>query len=153
MQESKGTHRLRKGRFSEVGKYYFLTTSTHGRTPVFRHPAAAKIVLSSLHWLEEQKQIVLAAAVIMSDHLHFVAELRSANLSNLMQTLKGYTARKINQLLERKGPLWLPQYHDHAIRKDEVLEEVILYCLHNPVRPNLVTDFRDYPYWYCRWPV
>jgi len=106
-----------------------------------------------LQWLEEQGRICLEAAVVMPDHFHFVAELSDGNSSVLMQSLKGYSARKINELLGRKGPLWQPQFHDHAIRKDEVLEEVTLYCLHNPVRAGLVQNFRDYPYWYCRWEV
>ena len=89
----------------------------------------------------------------MPDHFHFVAELSDGNLSMLMQSLKGYSARKINELLGRKGPLWQVQYHDHAIRKDEVLEEVTLYCLHNPVRAGLAQNFRDDPHWYSRWEV
>ena len=153
MEHRKGTHHLRKGRVSEIGQYYLLTATTLGKIPVFTNPEAARIVLSSLQWLDEQGQIRLEAAVVMPDHLHFVAELSDGNLSMLMQSLKGYSARKINELLGRKGPLWQPQYHDHAIRKDEVLEEVTLYCLHNPVRAGLVENFRNYPYWYCRWEV
>jgi putative transposase len=136
MKEDIGTHRLRKGRFSEIGRYYFLTTSTRDRIPIFTLPEAAKIVLSSLFWIDGQGQINLEAAVIMPDHVHFIAQLCSGSLTTLMRTLKGYTARKINQLLNRKGPLWQPQYHDHAIRKDEVLEEITLYCLNNPVRSD-----------------
>lgn len=153
MKKDKGTHRLRKGRFSEIGRYYLLTTSPRDRVPVFTLPEAANIVLSSLFWFDKKGQINLEAAVIMPDHVHFIAQLCSGSISILMQTLKGYTARKINQLLNRKGPLWQSQYHDHAIRKDEVLEEVTLYCLHNPVRAGLVQNFHDYPYWYCRWEV
>lgn len=149
----KGTHRLRKGRVSQIGHYYLLTATTHDRIPIFTNPDAARIVLSSLQWLDQQGRIRLEAAVVMPDHLHFVARLCTGDLSKLMQGLKGYTAREINRLMDRQGPLWQPQYHDHAIRKDEVLEEVTLYCLHNPVRAGLVPDFHDYPYWYCRWKV
>ena len=153
MQPGKRQHRLRQGRFSEIGHYYLLTTATLDRTPVFDQPEAARIVLSSLQWLQGRGRIRLECAVVMPDHLHFIAQLCSGSLTELMRTLKGYTAREINQLLNRKGPLWQPQYHDHAIRKDEVLEEVTLYCLHNPVRAGLVSDFHEYAYWYCRWPV
>jgi REP element-mobilizing transposase RayT len=153
MKQEKGTHRLRKGRVSLIGQYYLLTTATYKKMPIFTGHKAAKIVLSSLHWFDQQGRINLEAVVVMPDHLHFVAELRSDNLSKLMQTLKGYTSRRINQLLDRNGPLWQPQYHDHAIRTNEALREVTIYCLHNPVRAGLVSDFHDYPYWYCRWSV
>ncbi len=117
------------------------------------HPEAAQIVLSSLHWLESQKRITLDAAVIMPDHLHFVVALRQDSLDRLLHSLKSYTAKKINALLKRHGVFWQPQYHDHALRKDEDLNEVVLYTLNNPVRAKLVDDFHEYPYWYCRWSV
>lgn len=153
MKQEKGTHRLRKGRISRIGHYYLITTATCDRRPMFTRDEAAKIVLSSLHWLDQQGRIRLEAAVVMPDHLHFVAELRSGNLCKLMQTLKGYTSRMINQFLDRKGPLWQPQYYEHAIRTDLELKEITLYCLYNPVRAAIVYDFHDYPHWYCRWSV
>ena len=147
------TSRLRTGRFSQDGQYYLLTTMTYERKPVFTHPEAARCVLASLNWLEGQRLIGLEAAVVMPDHLHFVAQLRAETLSSVMQSLKGYTSREINRMLGCEGPLWQPQYHDHAIRKDEVLADVVLYCLNNPVRAGLVKDFHDYSFWYCRYEV
>ena len=97
--------------------------------------------------------ILLDAAVVMPDHLHFVAGLKGDSLAKIMQSFKGYTAREINKVLKKKGPFWQPQYHDHAIRKDEDLIEVVLYTLQNSVRAGLVKDFRDFPFWYCRWEV
>ena len=61
-----------------------------------------------------------------------------------MQSLEGYTARRINILLNRKGNFWQAQYHDHAIRKDEVLEKAVLYCLNNPVRAGIVERAEDF---------
>ena len=40
---------LRKGRFSHQGYWYFITTSTKNRLPVFSDPAAAKVVMGSLN--------------------------------------------------------------------------------------------------------
>ncbi len=59
----------------------------------------------------------------MPDHLHFVAGIKQGSLAKLMRNLKSYTAKKINILLEGKGPFWQPQYHDHAVRKDEDLND------------------------------
>jgi putative transposase len=146
-------HRLRTGRFSGEGQYYVLTMATRDRMPALDEPAAATCVLAALRWLETQQRIDLEAAVVMPDHVHFVARLRSGTLSALMQTLKGYTAREINRSLGRKGAFWQPQYHDHALRSDEDLVEVVSYCLNNPVRAGLVMDFHEYPHWYCRYPV
>ncbi len=151
MKPKKGSKLLRKGRASIKNQHYLVTTTVLDRKPVFKQTGTAHVVLNSLHWLEKQGQIFLDAAVVMPDHLHFVAGLRQNSLSKLMHSLKSFTSNKINAQLNRKGIFWQPQYHEHAVRKDEDLIEVVFYTLNNPVRSGLVKDFRDYPHWYCRW--
>jgi len=153
MKPQKGSNYLRKGRASITNQHYLLTTTVFDRQPLLKQEAAAEIVLASLHWLEKQEKIMLDAAVVMPDHLHFVAGLQTGALANIMHSLKRHTAQKINMLLERNGSFWQPQYHDHAVRKDEDLNELVLYTLHNPVRAGLVNDFHDYPFWYSRFDV
>ena len=153
MKPPKGSRLLRKGRTSIKNQHYLLTTATHKRKPILNHPEISQIILSSLHWLESQQRIILDAAIIMPDHIQFVAALQQDSLDRLMHSLKSYTAKKINNLLNRQGTFWHPQYHDHAVRKDEDLNEVVLYSLNNSVRAGLVRDFHDYPYWYCKWAV
>jgi REP element-mobilizing transposase RayT len=153
MNASKGSHKLRIGRRSIENHAYFVTTATHERIHVFTDPASAAVVLDALKWLDRNGKITLDAAVLMPDHLHFVAELRTDSLPKLMHSLKSYTAKQVNTLLNRQGSLWQDQYHEHAVRMDEDLNEVVLYMLHNPVRASLVKDFHDYPFWHCRWSV
>ena len=153
MRPLKGSHLLRKGRASITNQHYLITTAVYERKPALKQIQAANIVLNSLHWFEKGGKIRLDAAVVMPDHLHFVANLRQDSLAGFMRSFKGYTAYKINELKNTKGTFWQPQYHDHALRQDEDLNEVILYTLHNPVRSGLVNDFHDYPFWYCRWDV
>jgi hypothetical protein len=50
---------LRKGRFSQLSYWYFITTGTKSRWPVFSDPAASKIVMDCLKWLNEQGRIDL----------------------------------------------------------------------------------------------
>jgi REP element-mobilizing transposase RayT len=153
MKPQKGSKLLRKGRSSLKNHHYLITSAVLDRKPIFNRPEAAGIVLSSLCWLEKQNKILLDAAVIMPDHLHFVAGLKQGSLAELIHSLKSYSAKKINVLLNRHGPLWQRHYHDHAVRQDEDLNEVVLYTLYNPVRAGLVNDFHNYPFWYCRWDV
>ena len=153
MKPQNGSKLLRKGRASLKNQHYLITTTVFERKPVFIQAKAAEIVLNSLHWCEKRGKIVLDAAVVMPDHLHFVMSLRSGSLAQLMQSLKGYTAYKINELLIKKGAFWQQHYHDHAVRQEEDLNAVVLYTLNNPVRAGLVADFHDFPFWYCRWDV
>jgi REP element-mobilizing transposase RayT len=144
---------LRKGRYDELGLYYFLTTVTKEREPLFSEPTMAMTVLNSLKWLDHNDKIELIAAVVMPDHIHFVAKLEGASIAALMHSLKSYTANEINKMLGRKGHVWERQYYERGIRDEKSLNELIVYCLENPVRKGLVNDFRDYQYLYCAYEV
>src|SRR5210317_374167 len=103
MKPQKGSKLLRKGRTSSKNQHYLITTKVLERKPVFNQAEAAEMVLKSLHWCEKQGKIMLDAAVVMPDHLHFVMSLHSGSLAQHMHSLKGYTAYKINELLKKKG--------------------------------------------------
>jgi len=151
MRPDKGSNLLRKGRRSLPNQSYQITTDTANREKILQNPGASGVVLNSLLWFENRGAIMLDAAVVMPDHVHFLAALKKTQLPRLMHSFKSYTANKINSALERRGPVWQRHYHDHAIRKEEDLNEVILYVLNNPVRAGLVEDFHGYPFWHCRW--
>ena len=90
--------------------------------------------------------------MVMPDHIHAVFQLgKRQTLSQLMQSLKRYTATQINTHLTRKGSLWQENYYDHGIRRDESLNKIVRYCYENPVRKGLVEAARDYPYWRCKY--
>jgi REP element-mobilizing transposase RayT len=142
---------LRKSRYSKEDLYYFLTTITKDRETFFLHPPSAKIVLNALKWLDQHGNTTLICAVVMPDHLHFIAQLKDKTLAKLMHSLKSYTANEINKVLRRSGQVWERQYYEHGVRNEQSLMEVVRYCLENPVRKRLVDDFREYPYWYCKY--
>lgn len=149
----KGSKSLRKGRASILGQPYFITSTIHERKDLLSNNQANGIVAGALNWLQDNNRIDLLAYVIMPDHLHFIAILKSGTLPEIMHSLKSYTSKNINKTLEREGRVWQEQYYDHSIRKEEDLKEVVHYCLNNPVRKRIVKNFRDYPYWYCKWEI
>lgn len=153
MKPVKGSKYLRKGRASVAGNYYSITTRTHQTHKLFILPGAADIVIDSLLWLEKKDIIDFEVVMVMPDYLHFFACLHLGTLSSLMHSLKSFTSKKIKEHLNCDGKIWQSQYYDHAIRKDEVLMNIIMYCLNNPVRSELVKDLHDYSYWYCRYEV
>jgi REP element-mobilizing transposase RayT len=153
MRPEKGSNLLRKGRASIKNQHYLITATVFDRKPLLKQAGAANIVLGSLHWFEKEEKLILDAAIVMPDHVHIVAGFCNVSLAGFMRSFKGYTAHKINELNNKKGTFWQPQYHDHALRQDEDINEVVLYTLHNPVWAGLINDFHDYPYWYCRWDV
>ncbi len=61
---------------------------------------------------------------------------------------KGTSAREVNTLLGRCGPVWQEESFDHVLRTSESLKEKIEYIRQNPVRRGLVVRPEDYR-WLC----
>ena len=149
--KKKGSSQLRKGRYSIPEAFYLLTTTTHNRKPILIKDGVAQIIFDAFEWLETKERIRWYCIMIMPDHLHTIIQLRAHHtLSNIMHTLKRFTAREINKLLKGEGALWQEGYHDTGIRGDNILNEMIRYCYKNPVRKGLVETAEDYPYWRCK---
>ena len=144
-----GQKNLRQGRLSEVGNSYFLTFATHDRRPFANLNFAFRILQESLHYLGKRGIITPTCLVVMPEHVHLVFRLDQLDLATVMQRLKTYTARGINQKRGEKGKVWSSQYYEHLIRQEESLEKIIEYCRYNPVRRNLVDAPEDWPYWWC----
>jgi REP element-mobilizing transposase RayT len=92
----------------------------------------------------------LHVAVVMPEHVHLLmTPLRDAQgdmfcLSETLRRIKGASARSVNQLLGRSGPIWQDESFDHVIRSDESLQQKIDYIRLNPVRRGLVTRPGEY---------
>lgn len=136
---------LRKSRYSHPGLYYFLTTSVSGRRPIFTDDDNATIVLNSIRWLRLAGRFLVDAAVVMPDHLHIVGELGESTLSQVMHSLKSFSARQL-VAAGVMPPVWQDGYYDHGLRNDEDYRLKIRYVLQNPVRAGLVQRVRDYPH-------
>jgi thiamine-phosphate pyrophosphorylase len=111
--------------------------------------AARDVVLKScLH--DHGVKLRLHAAVVMPDHVHLILTAladptgQQYSLLEILQSLKGASAHAVNKLLERQGPVWQDESFDHVLRSNESLLEKIEYVRQNPVRKGLVTEPRDY---------
>ena len=67
-----------------------------------------------------------------------------------MQSLKGYTARKANQLLGRSGAFWHHESYDHCVRNSNEWRRIVNYVLNNPVKAGLVDEWEKWRWSYYR---
>jgi REP element-mobilizing transposase RayT len=143
---------LRRGRFSESGRIYLVTTVCFGRERLFESPTAAGIVIEELNHREQEGLCKSHCYVVMPDHVHWMLELSQRQvLSKVVARAKGRSARRINRALNCLGARWQAGFHDHAVRRIEDLENLANYTILNPVRAGLVARREDYPYWWSRW--
>jgi REP element-mobilizing transposase RayT len=104
--------------------------------PVFlRQEAIARLLVESIRYNAEQlRYFDLQAFAIMPNHVHLLA-LPRVSPSRFMQTLKGYTARQANQLLQRAGqPFWQTESYDHSVRDLLEGQRIRAYIENNPVK-------------------
>jgi len=85
----------------------------------------------------------------MSNHIHLVFELKKEYaLYGIMQSIKTFTARKSNELLDRSGQFWQHESYDRVVRDAEELSRIITYVLNNPVKAGLCDSWEDWKYGY-----
>jgi len=143
---------LRKGRFSESNRIYFVTTVTHKRVKLFNNFDLARIVIQTMKQLDSDKHVKSLSWVVMPDHLHWLIQLSDErNLPDVMKRMKASSARRLNQYLYNKGQVWQRSYFDRCLRKEEDLKQVSRYIIANPLRAGLVNNIGDYPHWDAVW--
>ncbi|WP_019613761.1 transposase [Psychromonas ossibalaenae] len=77
----------------------------------------------------------LIAFVIIPNHVHLLIKpLKS--LPVLMHSIKGASAKSINEIIGRSGPFWAAEYYDKAIRDEKHFNIVYNYIKNNLLKLN-----------------
>ena len=143
---------LRKGRLSESGRAYFITTVTHQRSALFLDLYSARIVINHMKYLDEVGWVKSLSWVVMPDHVHWLFQLKDAkNLSVVMKHFKARITKELNRKINRSGPVWQKAFYDRAIRDNEDLQRLARYIVANPLRAGLVENIENYPHWDAVW--
>lgn len=123
-----------------------------GRERLFIDPLIAGAVAEKIIDAELWGDAERLCWVLMPDHLHLLIQLaEDRSLPRLMQRIKAVTSLTANRAIGKQGRLWMPGYHDRALRMDECLRDVARYIAWNPVRAGLVPTPELYPFWGAVW--
>ncbi len=137
---------LRLGRYSQQNQIYHITFTTINRLPVYQDFAKARVLISILKQTDQQAQTNTFAFVVMPDHIHWLFQLvGTQSLPNIIKSVKAKATIKIGL------KLWQAGYYDHAIRKEEDIQDIARYIIANPIRAGLVKRVGDYPHWDAIW--
>ncbi|WP_143870079.1 REP-associated tyrosine transposase [Catenovulum sediminis] len=138
---------LRKGRFSQANREYFVTFVTKKRAPLFSDFCTAQTFCQQISVNESKFNCKWLTWVLMPDHFHGLVQLNTANLPPMVGHLKGLSAYRVNLLHRQSRHVWQPSFYEHALRKDEDRKNIARYIVANPLRRNLVKSVRCYPFW------
>ena len=122
----------------------------------------ATIVADAMHYLDHRKYDLIAYC-IMPNHVHVIFKplIKAQDeqgehyypLREIMQSLKGFTAWKINRILKQKGPFWQEESYDHFVRDNGELQRIVEYVLMNPVKAGLVDNPEFWKWSYYKFSV
>jgi putative transposase len=128
-----------------LDRTFFITTVTWQRTPLFRNPQKAGLMMDVLAHYREQKKYVLHEFVIMPDHLHLLlTPAPELSLERAVQLIKGGFSYRLGKA--KRGLVWQESFTNHRIRDEQDHAHHAEYIRLNPVRIHLAERPELYPY-------
>lgn len=116
-----------------------------------KNPDIAEVCKNSIMFFDK-KDIDVICYCIMPNHIHLVFELltKVKLVGDIMASIKRYSAKRANEILNTKGKFWQAESFDRLVRDEKELYNIIKYVLLNPVKAGLVEDYKDWQYTYCK---
>jgi putative transposase len=149
-------------RISKDNPFYYLTSVTNNRLPVFRTDKFKEISAKALDEARKSADILIFAYVIMPDHYHIITD-SSRKPSEVLRYLNGITARRIINYLkenkftdsldklkqetkkrEYKYSLWEHHPNVFSLTNETTLMQKVNYIHQNSVRGGLAETAEDY---------
>ncbi|MEE9396117.1 MAG: transposase [Methylococcales bacterium] len=97
---------LRKGRYSKNNRIYLVTTTTQQRQKVFTDFPLGRLVVHAMRQQHQHEKVNSLAFVIMLDHIHWLFSLQNdSKLAEVMRSVKGRSARQIQQIRRERGEI------------------------------------------------
>ncbi len=108
-----------------------------------KNPEVTQALADTIHELAKT-HYHLYAYTIMPNHVHLLIKPnkiddQTVELGEIMRLIKGRSARRMNQILGRKGTVWQREYYDHYVRNMREFDNIVGYILENPVKAGLVS--------------
>jgi len=144
---------------------YFITSSIVDWIPVFCNEKYFEILISAVKYSQHNKGLKVYAYVLLDNHFHMIVS--GNKLSNIIRSIKSYSAKeiieqlkkdkrhslldqfkvnKLNHKRECTNQVWQEGYHPQAIISEDMLEQKAAYIHLNPVKRGLVLEPEQWRY-------
>jgi putative transposase len=138
----------RKYKFHDQSQIYFVSFATVNFIDVFTRDIYRFIIIDSLKYCIENKDLELYAWVIMTNHVHLIIGTRGEPMENILRDLKKHTSKKIvasiaeNQEESRKE--WMIWMFERAGKKNPNNTNIQFWQQHNqPIQLDTVIKIRQ----------
>jgi putative transposase len=155
----------------QEGFAYYLTLTVVDWVDVFTRPCYKHIITESLQYCQKNKGLEIMAWVLMSNHLHMIAQAKEGYiLSDILRDFKKYTSKKITEAIQNEPEsrrewlldrfeftgrnnhkikyykFWQDGNEAKEIHTTQFLEQKMEYIHQNPVRAEIVQEAHEYLY-------
>ena len=144
--------RRRLPHFEIPGSTYHVTWRTRGNLKLSPE-ACQKTLDACIHWHARKMKCYIAC--VMPDHVHLLLQplpLQAQgktgvhSLTEILHSIKSFSAHAANKAMKRNGPLWQDESFDRMIRSESDLHEKWNYIWNNPRELGLVGPMEEYPF-------
>jgi putative transposase len=148
---------------------FYLTFQIVGWVDIFTRKIYRDIAIESLKYCQQHKGLKLFAFVIMSNHIHLLAQSETGDLGDIIRDFKNHTSKKflevVNDNIESRSDwmkivfeyhgkfknkqsnqIWTHENHAENIFSDKFIKQKINYIHENPIRAGIVEKPEDYLY-------
>jgi len=157
-------------KIEEQDGLHYVTFQIVEWVDIFTRQVYRDIVIDSLKYCQQNKQLEIYAFVVMSNHLHLLLRSGIGKLSDTMREFKSFSAKQILLEIEsetesrkdwmlnifefaakkhkrnEKFQVWTHENHPELIYSDKFLFQKMNYIHDNPVRAGIVENPEDYLY-------
>lgn len=147
-------------RSNVTGATYFFTVTAYKRNLILTHEAVRVAMRGAIEQVRKKHPFTIDAWVLLPDHLHAIWTLPpdDSEFGKRWGIIKSHVSRCCAHLIESCEPrsasrikrreidFWQRRFWEHQIRDELDFERHIDYIHYNPVKHNLVTHAKDWPY-------
>jgi len=147
---------------------YYLTFQVVDWVDIFTRQVYRDLVVESFRYCIENKGLDLFAFVIMSNHIHLIAQSTNGKLSETVRDFKKFTSKRIIEIIleipesrkiwmldrfsfnarqhlrNKTYQVWTHENHAEHLYSPDFIREKLDYIHNNPVRAGWVEKPEDY---------
>jgi hypothetical protein len=156
---------------TEEGTLYYVTLTIVGWMDVFTRKEYVYDLMKNIKYCQANKGLDLYAYVIMSNHIHLIAQSNDVPLNILLGNFKSYTSKQLIALIDSNSQesrkewmmrmfgyygkgnsqneeyqFWQNGNHPVGLWSPSVIKQKIDYLHNNPVKQGIVAKPEDYLY-------
>jgi REP element-mobilizing transposase RayT len=121
---------------------YFVTVCAKERRTNHLCGELSRPILDSIRHYHEKQRWYCDLALLMPNHVHLLLSFDArVEIAKVIGDWKRWIST-------HHGIIWQENFFEHRVRDDKNLQEKADYILHNPVRAGLISDEKEWPYFW-----